>query len=330
MCLSRFTLVVVADKSCSLQFSPSDPEWTRIVIMDSLATLPYLEELQVLLGGGSTSTLRLEQLTNLRKITVTGITDDYRSEVVPGLRTLISNSSSLSHLHVDNSSYRAEYDTSTLHDLLDGECPNTLLNLTHLNVRGLCILLDARTIPHLRSLESLNLCNVVDTRHDDLSHLDNLTSREELVERTANFCSSLNDIWDVLREEGVFLKDIVVDKVTGALVNYLDAYSGLRSLTLAGATSASNKLAERFYNDVLPRHVQTLVFLEIIPQDEGKWCFGKHNMDTFLQCTRLSTLKVAIQLSEIDREKDFDVVVSLRILTISQLWSLIHLYSGPS
>lgn len=281
--------------------------------MDSLATLPYLEELRITLGGGSVSALKLEQLTNLRKINISGFSTDYRTIIIPGLRTLISNSPQLTHLDIDNHSQRAEYDTSTLHDLLGAVAPNSPLNLTNLNLRGLCIKLDAGTIPHLRSLQSISLCNIIDTRQEDLAHLDDLPFREELVERTGAFSSSPQEIWDMFREEHICLTEIITDQVNEGLLQYLASYDGLKSLVLSARTTgnayASNKLAVEFYNEVLPRHAPTLVCLDILPDHEGKWCFGKHNSVSVLQCGRLATLRMSVNSLEIEREKE-DIVVS--------------------
>ncbi|KAJ3490893.1 hypothetical protein NLJ89_g11392 [Agrocybe chaxingu] len=161
-------------KSVWWHFSPNDPEWAQIVVMDSLSSLPFLEELRISLGGGSAASLKLAQLSNLREITITGFCSDYRADVISGLRTVISNSPDLTHLEVDSHGHRADAQTSTLHDLLGAASPNAPLRLTHLSLRSFCFKLDGVTLPHLHDLESLLLCNNIDTRQD-LSRLDEPT-----------------------------------------------------------------------------------------------------------------------------------------------------------
>ncbi|KAH9479909.1 hypothetical protein JR316_0008505 [Psilocybe cubensis] len=291
-----------------------DPEWVQIVVMDSLVSLPALSELRISLGGGTASSLKLEQLTDLRKITITGSCLHYRRDVVSGLRTLISNSPRLTHLDVGHNYRSDDSDISTLHDLLGAVPPASPLNLSHLTLRGWCIRLDDITLPHLRSLVSLSLHVNLDTRTFSPSDLDD-SAHEELLRRTAAFSSSTEEIWDTLREERICLKELTTDEVNDALLDYLSSYSGLQKLTLTSATAHSAKksdaLAMKFYRDVLPKHAGTLVSLDVCPVYEGKWCFGKHNSSSLLQCTKLSNLKIHINSEDINRAKKQDVVWTL-------------------
>ncbi|KAF4610918.1 hypothetical protein D9613_006547 [Agrocybe pediades] len=292
----------------------NDPEWAQIVVMDSLTSLPFLEELKISLGGGSASAVKLEQLTGLRKITITGSAIDYRRDVVHGLRTLISNSPSLTHLDVGCNYRSDDSQISTLHDLLGAVPSETPLKLSHLTLRGWCVRLDEETLPHLRSLESLSLSSNIDWQA--LSHLDlDEASRDALLERTGNWCSSSAEIWDTLREERIRLKEICTDEVNDALLEYLASYSRLERLTLSSATadtaSKSDALAIKFYREVLPSHAESLVSLDVSPVYEGKWCFGKHNASSLLQCVRLANLKIHINSEEIDRDRKQDAVWNL-------------------
>lgn len=295
--------------------------------MDSLTTLPVLEELKISLGGGSASSLKLEQLTSLRRITITGSATDYRRDVVSGLRTLISNSPSLTHLDVGCNYRSDDSQISTLHDLLGAVPPENPLNLSHLTLRGWCARLDDETLPHLRFLESFSLYVNIDWRV--LSRLDlDEDAQESLLQRTANWCSSNEEIWNVLRQERIWLKEISTDEVNDAFLEYLASYSGLQRLTLSSATAdtakKSDALAMKFYRDVLPAHAKSLVSLDVSPVYEGKWCFGKHNATSLLQCSKLTNLKIHINSEEIDREEKRDAVVSF-VSTIEFFFILTHI-----
>ncbi|KDR70944.1 hypothetical protein GALMADRAFT_254550 [Galerina marginata CBS 339.88] len=294
--------------------SLNDPEWVQIVVMDSLASLPALEEFRLSLGGGMAASLRLEQLTNLRKITVTGFCSDYRRDIVSGLRTLISNSPCLTHLEVGYNYRRDDNGISTLHDLLGAVPPDAPLSLSHLTLRGWCVRLDPTTLPHLRGLESLSLHVNLDTRSFSRLDLDD-AAREEVMQRMTDQSSLNEEIWIALREERIHLKEISTDEVNDGFLEYLASYSGLEKLTLSSATAdtarQSDALAMRFYTEVLPSHSHSLVGLDVCPIYEGKWCFGKHNMSSLLKCTKLANLKIHINADEIDREKKQDAVWTL-------------------
>jgi hypothetical protein len=289
-------------KKCSVRwhFGMNDPDWAKTIVMDSLASLPGLEEIRISLVAGSASPLKLSQLKNMRKVRITGFC---RQGMIPGLRTLISNSPRLTHLDLDGDSYLANSETSTLHEIFDASPPNSPLALTHLNLRSWCVRLDSKTLlPHLGMLESLTIhCNI-DTRQDaSLEELDDI-GRDELSERTRDYCSTNDEIWDILRREQIYLLEVSTDEVSQALLDYLASYSGLKKLTLNFVTyntSWSDALGIQFYRNVLLKHVHTLSALEISPAFEGKWCFGQHNIAIVLQCTKLVSLKMSINSDDI-------------------------------
>jgi hypothetical protein len=172
----------------------NDPDWAKIIVMDSLASLPGLEEIRISLGGGSASPLKLSQLKNMRKIRITGFCPEYRQDIIPGLRTLISNSPRLTHLDVDSGSYHANSGTSTLHDLFDALPVDSPLALTHLNLRSWCLRLDSKTLPHLGMLESLTINSNIDTREESSIGEMSEIAKEELIERTRDHCSTHDEI----------------------------------------------------------------------------------------------------------------------------------------
>ncbi|KAF8194971.1 hypothetical protein BJ912DRAFT_876190 [Pholiota molesta] len=292
----------------------NDPEWAQIVVMDSLVSLPFLKVLRISLGGAPAPSLKLEQLTDMHQITITGYCADYRTDIVAGLRTLISNSPQLTHLDVGFKGRANGSDLSTLHDILGAVPPTSPLALSHLTLQNWGVRLDPTTLPHLHALHTLSLHDNVDTRSSPPVDLD-APAIAALVARTAACCASYDEIWDALRQERIWLREIATDGVTAAFLDYLAAYSGLQKLRLSSAPAndglASDTLAMQFYQAVLPRHADSLAALEITPEYEGKWCFGRHNCASLLQCANLETLKIHINSAEIDRAKKQDVVWTL-------------------
>jgi hypothetical protein len=87
------------------------------------------------------------------------------------------------------------------------------------------------------------------------------------------------------------------------LLNYLESYSGLEELILTQATSsnqvASNKLTDRFYDLVLPKHIHSLTNVEIHECYEGNWCFQRHTVAIISRIPNLTCLCVGLNLADI-------------------------------
>ncbi|EDQ98499.1 uncharacterized protein LACBIDRAFT_335910 [Laccaria bicolor S238N-H82] len=172
----------------------------------------------------------------------------------------------------------------------------SFLNITHLNLSGLFVKLDATLIPHLRSLISL--------------HLRNIFSTED--QASGNPGSSTENIWSSLRLENIHLQDIVTDDVQLALIEYLTSFSGLRCLRLTYASRytksppTSDQLAIMFYERALQNHVRSLESLEIDAGYEGNWCFANHCSGIIKQCACLTSLKLSIDSKDIGEEDDDD------------------------
>ncbi|KAF9038046.1 hypothetical protein BJ165DRAFT_1531939 [Panaeolus papilionaceus] len=309
------------------QFGMNDPEWAKSVVMDALASLPHLSSLKISLGGGSAASLRLEQLTNLRHIVITGSCPFYRELIIPGLRTLIHNSPNLQTLDVDSGTYRVDTETCTLHDLLtdithDSDTGNESsstskasnhsstpqvfapLSLERLALRGWCVRLDEYTLPHLRFLKSLSLYETLHP-HKDISNDLSDDARISLVERVTPYSSTPSEIFESLRESSIRISSLSTDAVCPSLLTYLSSYSGLKKLVLTGADGPSGtkeeseRLAETFYVEVLPLHRNTLEVLVIEPRFEGGWCFNSRNKETIGELKNLKSLKLAVRGAEV-------------------------------
>ena len=197
---------------------------------------------------------------------------DCPRNIISGLAELIARSPQLVHLEVNLDHHYCKSPktrTPTLHDVLSKVPEDHPLQLTHLalNRTGTCI--DSFTLVHLRSLISLDVRNLrpPSTLMDD-SDAD-LTS-----ERLDQFCST-SDICAILKQEGIYLKHVIVSDV-GAY-DYLCSYSGLETLDLCfidfRTVEESNTSAHTFFKFVLPQLVHSLQVLKTQPFREGQWCF---------------------------------------------------------
>ena len=223
-----------------------------------------------------------------------------RRDNTNSLAGLIAKSPQLVHLEVDLGHHGVSLETTpTLHDVLKKVPEDHPLQLTHLalNRTGICI--DSFTLPHLRSLISLDLRNVptpFNLIYDDAERLERACS-------TADICA-------ILKQEGIYLKHVVVSDV--GVFDYLCSYSGLEILDLCSMSfnsiEESNASALTFYKSVLPQLVHSLQVLKIQPAQEGRWCFNPDDdfqSVVFPQCNKLQSLSVALNSTSFVRSINF-------------------------
>ncbi|KAJ7173242.1 hypothetical protein C8R46DRAFT_1255212 [Mycena filopes] len=83
----------------------------------------------------------------------------------------------------------------------------------------------------------------------------------------------------------------------------LASYSGLRRLKLrysGGANQGeSDRLADVFFESVLPQHVDSLVELSLSPGFEGRWSFGAHNVDILSRLRNLTHLEMTLNAIDV-------------------------------
>ena len=194
-------------------------------------------------------------------------------------------------------------ETLTLHDLLSKVPEDHPLQLTHLALNSTGIRIDSFTLPHLRSLISLDLRNLPAPSNV----IDNPDVSSERLERA---CSTY-DICAILKQEGIYLKHVVVSDAEGVF-DYLCSYSGLETLDLCSisfdSVQESNTSAQTFYKSVLPQLVHSLQVLKIQPKQEGRWCFNPEDdfqSVALFQCNKLRSLSVALNSTSFLRSIDF-------------------------
>ncbi|KAJ7780765.1 hypothetical protein DFH07DRAFT_439341 [Mycena maculata] len=112
------------------------------------------------------------------------------------------------------------------------------------------------------------------------------------------------DVWSRLCAPGssIHLTDIHTRIVTPDLFKYLASYAGIQRLTLnfpdGGSRNSSNRLADTFFDTVLPQHASSLVELSCPAGYESRWSFGPHNLHAVSQLHELRTLEMSINAGE--------------------------------
>ncbi|PPQ68240.1 hypothetical protein CVT24_005048 [Panaeolus cyanescens] len=108
------------------------------------------------------------------------------------------------------------------------------------------------------------------------------------------------NFWSAIKDAGIQLQHIAVDAAPNSLVAYLKSYAGLKSFKLCKNSSIDFSVdgifgsAERFYEEGLVRHYETLNELEISLSWEDKWCFRRTYQSTISQCRRLKILGLGL------------------------------------
>ena len=233
----------------------------------------------------------MDRLSGLKKFSLSGNYVDHPRDTISSLAGLIAKSPQLVHLEVKVGCYGIFPETPTLHDLLSKVPEDHPLQLTHLALNRMGICVDSFTLPHLRTLISLDLRNLP-TPSNLIDDADLSSERLERACSTAYICA-------ILKQEGIYLKHVVVNNA--GVFDYLCSYSGLESLDLCfmsfNTVEESNTSASTFYKSVLPQLVHSLQVLKIQPEHEGRWCFNPEDVFQsvlFSQCNKLRSLSVAV------------------------------------
>jgi hypothetical protein len=285
--------------TCRWVIRPYDPSWTHTTIIDALASLSHIQVLQLAtLGRYSDSPpllLQLNRLSGLKQISFNG--SNYSRSDICDVAQSIANNPMLAHLEVDSSLYFKSKDVPTLHELLSKVPKDRPLQLTHLLMHGAYTRLDSFTLPHLRSLVSLDFRNLsVPPDNTDIPG------------------DSITDIYAMLKKEKIYLKEVVIGDIDDVILDYLSSYSGLEVLDLSSIdppivmyasdlsaissqTALFDGLAQSFFRSVLPQHVDSIRVLKIRPRYEGRWSYDPEDVSqavVFSQCNKLRSFSVAL------------------------------------
>ncbi|KAF9043947.1 hypothetical protein BJ165DRAFT_1478732 [Panaeolus papilionaceus] len=119
----------------------------------------------------------------------------------------------------------------------------------------------------------------------------------EITDMDSISAEMFNNFWVAMREKEVQLEKIRVDRVPGALVEYLKWHHGLKSFVLSNDGGyavnggiSDDDIADEFYFSGLSNHLSTLEELDIHIFYEGKWCFRHELAAVIGQCVSLKRL----------------------------------------
>ncbi|SJL15840.1 uncharacterized protein ARMOST_19345 [Armillaria ostoyae] len=236
-------------------FYPGELDLSSVkAIMLALSKLPLLSLLDIGLHHSQSSYLYFHDLDHIN------FNGEHMLDVVP---SLVARSPNLTWLHLSNPLRTSAVPAAVL-SIFSGLHKGWHSCIEQLTVEGALVLppLDVPIIvPHLRHLSSLRI-HIVDVAEE---------------------------FWCALLIEKIHLWDVSVDTVNDALLEYLESYSGARSLMLITEDEANNG-SYKFWHNILPRHADTLVELYIQPKYAGGWCPDTRSLDAIRQSKRLEIL----------------------------------------
>ncbi|KAK0468585.1 hypothetical protein IW261DRAFT_1054226 [Armillaria novae-zelandiae] len=143
-------------------------------------------------------------------------------------------------------------------------------------------------------------------------HLHHLTS----------LCICINGVapefWSALRIETICLQVLSVNIVNDGFLEYLASYSGVKSMTLIPKQPVNPgdvDISSRFWDEILPRHADTLSTLVVCPGFErsGGWCLHTRSLDAIRKCTHLETLSVQLDRETFKGEDKTNIIVGLNL-----------------
>ncbi|KAF9260855.1 hypothetical protein L218DRAFT_931969 [Marasmius fiardii PR-910] len=270
--------------------------WFVQGVIKPLSSHPLLKDLVLVTYPNLSppTLLPLQDFRHLEKLYILGDWCIWNEHTLSSLSATLFNNPNLIRLKLctlpDNASF----------DRLFPEITSQPLQLRDLHLNGWHILLSAPVIPHLQSLRTLELPDM-------------------LSESYAN-------IWRPLRSSSIHLLEITLYSINNDFLDYLNSYSGLQVLKISIAgigAPETDELGKRFFAETLPRHSETLRTLHFATVLEDEWTISLKNVKVFDKCKNLVFLCVGLKASEIHPggTAEKDVVHSL-IARLAQLPSL--------
>ncbi|KAL0579614.1 hypothetical protein V5O48_002386 [Marasmius crinis-equi] len=293
-------------ESVNWDLTGQEPDWTHGAVLESLGCLPLLADIRV--TSAASTALPLQHLINgsLQKLVIKFYSVRFTDSrpFVSSLATVLAHNPLLIHLELDM--FVHGQDPLPFQSLFQ-DTPSGTVQLRSLLLSGWSTQLTPRIRPHLELLNSLKLPSA---------------------------WNNDGGLWKSLSAHPPqSIRHISSAHVCDDLLDFLGSIPGLEVLKLehAGAETdaESDRLARRFYNDILPRHTSTLRALTIHPTYTGLWNIGLHNLDTFDGCRQLSHLTAGLDPYEVNPGGNEQDVVASFISHVARLPELSVLALPP-
>ncbi|PPR02564.1 hypothetical protein CVT24_001945 [Panaeolus cyanescens] len=308
----------------------TDTHLAHQILLSSLPGLPSLRHVEINVTHCKIP-LDFCSLKSVQSIKYRGISQRFYDDNMKSVARALFQLPRLQSLDMECASHptRPSVEAQNIHYLFSGQEPgdNFQPKLRHLGLWFYLIRLDSITLPYFRSLTSLELRN---TNEPQLIS----SSIQPNAEQPLDCNSRFDDVWLALRHHQIHLEKISVDLVVPAFLDYLQSYTGVRSLVLSPRSHSGqslDELATRFYQESLSAHATTLQNLAIRAVEEGPWCFSEKYQTELSQCQKLVSLHVAIESSQLSGrpysqlppESDaVAVLITLALNSISHLSSI--------
>ncbi|KAK1219426.1 hypothetical protein PQX77_017860 [Marasmius sp. AFHP31] len=296
-------------RSVSWKLLGDDPEWVSNTICEALAALPLLSSLSIKASWmqDDLPPLPLHLFTHgsLEQLSIFYPYKDPSLYVQP-LQALLTNNPNLIQLDLQ---FHPQFTlpVTPFSDLFTVAFSKPL-RLESLTLVGWTVDFTADVLPHIRGLRTL-----------------------ELLDRQEQISASY---WNVLRSSNIHLRNIIACNPTSECLDYISSFSGLEILQLHDAgmiaeQEETDRLARKFYGEVLPRHRTTLKEVLISSLGPEPWNLGAWNATAFDGCTELVSLSVNVGEDDILATEDPEVnvvgtlvkhaltLLNLRTLTIT-------------
>jgi hypothetical protein len=234
----------------------NDPDWLINSLMQTVACLPHLTELDVdTWEDAHQSRIPLGLFSNLSKLWVECGPYDV-SFFISQMSNVIANSPQLQSLIV--SYVGLSYTRPTLSELLAKISAKNPLYLEHLSIGYMDATVDQVVLPHL-------------------THLTSFQFRGSSIGDPSQNLSIAQSVWTSFLVNDVRLSDVDVQgSMTEEMLLYLSSFSGLKRLVVGAVIDSpgviTENLAKMLFTAVLQKHVNTLQTLEIMgSNDDGPW-----------------------------------------------------------
>lgn len=161
----------------------------------------------------------------------------------------------------------------------------------------------------LRTLSLFKVSITTDDIRNNIQHFQGLESLTICRNSESHVATTAGEICTTLSRHNVFLKRLKTDIVDDPLLDYLASYSDIRDLELSVTyrpLDSSPVPVDRFYEQILPRHRKTLEKLELGSSFPSAWTRlpSESHLGEIVKCQRLRMLKVYIELSRDELERD--------------------------